>query len=30
MAAYISTDQFVWGLRRILDGIERQATGGSG
>ena len=27
MAAYVSTDQFVWGLRRILDGIERQAAG---
>jgi AcrR family transcriptional regulator len=30
MAAYVSTDQFVWGLRRILDGIERQATGETG
>ena len=28
MAAYVSTDQFVWGLRRILDGLERQAVGG--
>ena len=27
MAAYISTDQFLWGLRRILDGIEGQAAG---
>jgi hypothetical protein len=28
MAANISADQFLCGLRRILDGVERQAAPG--
>jgi hypothetical protein len=35
MAGYVSTDQYLWGLRRVLDGITAHVTspggrGGSG
>jgi hypothetical protein len=39
MAAFISTDQYLWGLRRLLDGISawtasvpggRETAGGDG
>jgi hypothetical protein len=26
MAGYISTDQYMWGLRRVLDGITARAA----
>jgi hypothetical protein len=26
MAGYISTGQYLWGLRRVLDGITAQAA----
>jgi hypothetical protein len=26
MASYVSTEQYLWGLRRILDGITARVT----
>jgi TetR/AcrR family tetracycline transcriptional repressor len=26
LARYISTEQYLWGLRRVLDGIDRAAA----
>jgi hypothetical protein len=30
MAAYVSTEQYLWGLRRVLDGIIASTTDVSG
>jgi hypothetical protein len=30
MAGYISTEQYLWGLRRVLDGITTSAAAYAG
>jgi hypothetical protein len=30
IAGYVSTDQYLWGLHRLLDGIATQRVGSEG